>query len=194
MKHPNVWLCVYAVKKDRASLLTKCLKKIWQRCNSEASLSNYIPSLFSCILPFLSHSFSCESCTHLLTSPLIISLSQLFSKRYLINYNLFDFLHVTLCFPFGMALAVGTRTPKDQQTVARSLVQYNSSFISTLILRYDYLCVQRNNRNACNNKATWKTRPLLFIAERRLKGTKHVYMKHTHPALTLPPSSTISPL
>lgn len=51
---PNCWLCVYVVKKDRASLLTKCFKKIWQRCDSEASLSNYIPSL----TPFLYSSFS----------------------------------------------------------------------------------------------------------------------------------------
>lgn len=54
-------------------------------------------------------------------------------------------------------------------------MQYNSSFIRTLILRYDYVCVQRNNRNACNNKATWKTRAFLFVGERRLRHEARVH-------------------
>lgn len=115
----NGWLCVYVVKKDRASLLTKCFQKSGNVATLQLLyLIIFLHSLLSCILPFLSHSFSCESCTHLLTTPLIISLSLLFSKRYLINYSLADFLHVMLRFPFGIILAVSTRTPTDQQTVA----------------------------------------------------------------------------
>lgn len=115
---PNCWLCVYVVKKDRASLLTKCFKKSGNVATLKLLyLIIFLHSLLFRIHPFLSHSFSCEYCTHLVTTPLLISLSQLFRKRYLINYSLVDFLRFMLRFPVGIILAVDTRTPTDKQTV-----------------------------------------------------------------------------
>lgn len=120
---PNCWLCVYVVKKDRAILLTKCFKKSGNVATLKLLyLIIFLHSLLSCILPFLSHSFSCEYCTHL-TAPLIISLSELFRKRYLINYSLVDFLRFMLRFPAGIILAVDTRTPTDKQTITSYLTR-----------------------------------------------------------------------